>query len=129
MSSQVFSQGIYHGLPTFPDIPDGQTAIVAGANGISGQYMLKVLAANPKRWKKVYAFSRRPPQGFNAPTIEHFALDFLAGVDSIKSIFEKHNVKADYVFFFAYKEASGSNGELWGGQEEMCNENGKKMIS
>jgi hypothetical protein len=37
----VHSQGIYHALPTFAS--KGHTAIVTGANGISGQAMLKSL--------------------------------------------------------------------------------------
>lgn len=41
MSEQVIvSKGIYHGLPTFPDDLNGLTAIVAGANGISGDHMV-----------------------------------------------------------------------------------------
>lgn len=41
MSQQtIVSKGIYHGLPTFPDDLNGLTALVAGANGISGDYMV-----------------------------------------------------------------------------------------
>lgn len=41
MSQQVIvSKGIYHGLPTFPDDLNGLTALVAGANGISGDHMV-----------------------------------------------------------------------------------------
>lgn len=41
MSEQVIvSKGIYHGLPTYPDDLNGLTAIVAGANGISGDHMV-----------------------------------------------------------------------------------------
>lgn len=36
----VHSNGIYHGLPVFPDTLQGLTAIVTGANGISGTYMV-----------------------------------------------------------------------------------------
>lgn len=43
MSQQVIvSKGIYHGLPTFPDDLNGLTAIVAGANGISGDHMVSI---------------------------------------------------------------------------------------
>ena len=38
---QVQSRGIYHGLPVFPDSIRGLTAIITGANGISGHYMLR----------------------------------------------------------------------------------------
>lgn len=38
--SQIQSKGIYRGLPTFPDTHEGYTAVVAGANGISGHHMV-----------------------------------------------------------------------------------------
>jgi len=50
---QVQSKGIYHGLPVFPSKHKGLTAIVTGANGISGWYMVKVLAQSPERWTKI----------------------------------------------------------------------------
>ena len=83
----VVSRGIYHGLPTYPEIAEltNLTAIVTGANGISGYHMLKVLAAAPKRWKKIYCLSRRPPPdyffselGEGASRVEHISADFLA---------------------------------------------------
>ena len=36
----IVSKDIYHGLPTFPEDLNGLTAIVTGANGISGDYMV-----------------------------------------------------------------------------------------
>lgn len=39
--SQIQSKGIYLGLPTFPDTHEGYTAVVAGANGISGHHMVE----------------------------------------------------------------------------------------
>ena len=82
----VKSQGIYHGLPTYPEKPDYQdlTAIVTGANGkypdtqlrwsletkliqstgISGYHMVKALAEAPERWSKIYCLSRRPPPDY-----------------------------------------------------------------
>lgn len=38
--SQIQSKGIYLGLPTFLDTYEGYTAVVAGANGISGHHMV-----------------------------------------------------------------------------------------
>lgn len=35
----IHSQGIYHGLPDLSNAPNGLTAIVTGANGISGAHM------------------------------------------------------------------------------------------
>lgn len=40
MSLSIQSRSIYHGLPVFPEELKGLTAIVAGANGISGDYMV-----------------------------------------------------------------------------------------
>jgi N-acetyl-gamma-glutamylphosphate reductase len=57
----VESRGIYHGLPVYDDSLKGLTAIITGANGISGYYMLRVLAQHPERWSKIYCLSRRPP--------------------------------------------------------------------
>lgn len=36
----IHSQGIYHGLPDLSNAPKGLTAIVTGANGISGAHMV-----------------------------------------------------------------------------------------
>lgn len=83
----VHSEGIYHGLPTYNNDADHSelTAIVTGANGISGYHMVKVLAAAPERWKKIYCLSRRPPPdyffselGDGASRVEHVSSDFLA---------------------------------------------------
>jgi len=83
----VVSRGIFHGLPTFPSSPEftGLTAIITGANGISGYHMLKVLAAAPERWSKIYCLSRRSPPdyffedlGDGAARVEHICADFLA---------------------------------------------------
>lgn len=83
----VVSKGIFQGLPTFPQTPEltGLTAIITGANGISGYHMLKVLAAAPERWEKIYCLSRRPPPdyffldlGDGASRVEHVCADFLS---------------------------------------------------
>jgi nucleoside-diphosphate-sugar epimerase len=124
----IDKSGVYHGLPKFPTDSAPSTAIVTGANGISGQYMLRVLLEAPERWKKIYALSRTPPTGIDCPRIQHVAVDLLGGVEKIRSELEKHDVKADYVFFFAYKEVSGEkDGELWSGQQEMANLNGQML--
>lgn len=81
----VENKGIYHGLPTYSKDVKDLVAIVTGANGISGYHMVKVLAAAPERWKKIYCLSRRPPQdyffndlGDGASRVEHVAVDFLS---------------------------------------------------
>lgn len=43
MSLSIQSRSIYHGLPVFPKELKGLSAIVAGANGISGDYMVSCL--------------------------------------------------------------------------------------
>jgi hypothetical protein len=40
----VESRGIYHGLPSYGEEFCGKSALIAGANGISGAYMLRVMA-------------------------------------------------------------------------------------
>jgi hypothetical protein len=128
------SKGIYRGLPTFPSDPGSHSAIVCGANGISGQAMLKVLAANPDHWPDIYSFSRRfyvegTPDGKGAGVdgeqIRHLQLDFLGGPEYIAKDLVEYAVEGEYVFWFAYKEDKDprvmdeENGEclrlrLWG---------------
>lgn len=40
----VETRDIYHGLPIYGEDLKGRSALVAGANGISGAYMLRVMA-------------------------------------------------------------------------------------
>lgn len=96
----VYSNGIFHGLPTFPKTKDltGLTAIITGANGISGYHMVKVLAAAPERWKKIYCLSRRPPPDYffaglgqdAASRVEHVSIDFLDDPTSIAEGLKNH---------------------------------------
>jgi hypothetical protein len=123
---QIHSSGIYHGLPVFPPELSGLTAIITGANGISGHYMLRVLAQNPKTWKKIYCLSRRPPlvEGGLPDNAEHISCDFLKDPKDIAKVLEQHGVVADHVFFFSYiqpppKEGSG----LWSDADEMVRVN------
>jgi NAD(P)-dependent dehydrogenase (short-subunit alcohol dehydrogenase family) len=90
-SQVVHSAGIYHGLPTYGPEIRGLTAVVTGANGVSGYHMVKVLAAAPNRWEKIYCASRRPPPDYFfdelsrnvAGRVEHLEVDFLADPKSI----------------------------------------------
>jgi hypothetical protein len=88
----VQSNGILHGLPTLPETPDcrGLTALVTGATGLSGYQMVKVLAASPQRWKKIYCVSSRPPPanfftdlGEGASRVEHISVDFMGQASTI----------------------------------------------
>jgi hypothetical protein len=49
------NKGIYKNLPSFSSDIKGLTAIVTGANGISGFHTMRVLLESPERWKKVWA--------------------------------------------------------------------------
>lgn len=91
----VYSEGIFHGLPTFPD-HDGKkyTAIVTGANGISGSEMVNVLAGAPERWDTIYAISRRLPASTN-PRVKNISADFLNSTpEALASLFKQHKIKA-----------------------------------
>ncbi|KAJ4371581.1 hypothetical protein N0V83_004800 [Neocucurbitaria cava] len=128
MSNQqvVQSNGIFHGLPVYPSSLKGLTAIITGANGISGNYMLRVLAQDPERWSKIYCLSRRPPAIPNGlpQNAEHIALDFLKDSAEIAKVLKEKNVKADYVFFYSYVQAKPKEGGgLWSDAEEMCRVN------
>ena len=120
---QVRSVGIYHGLPVFPQDTTGLTAIITGANGISGYYMYRVLSQDTKRWKKIYCLSRRPPliPGGLPEHVEHIPLDFLKDPDDIAKVLQERNVTADYVFFFSYIQVEPKAGKgLWSDADEMA---------
>lgn len=126
----VQSRGIYHGLPTFTSTPGatGLTAIITGANGISGNYMLRVLAEAPDHWAKIYCLSRRPPAvaGSLPKNAEHIPLDFLEEPDTIAAVLKEKGVKADYVFFYSYIQAKPKEGEgIWSNAEGLVEVNGE----
>ncbi|KAH7396547.1 NAD dependent epimerase/dehydratase family protein-like protein [Phaeosphaeria sp. MPI-PUGE-AT-0046c] len=128
MSNQqtVQSRGIYHGLPVYPSSLKGLTAIITGANGISGNYMLRVLSQDPERWSKIYCLSRQPPALPNGlpKNAEHIALDFLKEPEEIAAALKERGVKADYIFFYSYVQAKPKEGGgLWSDAEEMCRVN------
>ena len=104
----VRSEGIFHALPTYPDDAAHQnlTAIVTGANGISGYHMVKVLAAAPTRWSKIYCLSRRPPPdyfftelGDGAQRVSHVEADFLG---SPTKLAEQLRAKIDKVYVLTH---------------------------
>lgn len=88
----VQSHGMFHSLPTFPD-HDGKkySAIVTGANGISGAAMVEVLSQAPERWERIFALSRRPATT-KSPRVHSVAIDFLASEpkDIAKVLKENH---------------------------------------
>ena len=74
--SGVQSKGIYYGIPKYDPSLKGLKAIVFGASGISGNFMLNTLGEAPERWEEVIAISRRPPV-CKASNIRHHSLDLL----------------------------------------------------
>jgi len=118
--------GIYHGLPVFDASLKGLTAVVTGANGISGHYMVRALAQAPERWSKIYCLSRRPPalpDGLPA-NAEHIPLDFLRPPEEIGTTLKEKGIKADYVFFFSYIQVPPKPGAaMWSNAEDMCKVN------
>lgn len=106
MSAQltVHSEGIFHGLPTYPASGSRPlTALVAGATGLSGFHMVKVLAAAPQRWSRIYCLSSRaPPDNFfgdlgeaAAGRVEHLQVDFL---DEPERVAERLREKIESVY-------------------------------
>ncbi|KAJ5263935.1 hypothetical protein N7478_011540 [Penicillium angulare] len=112
-SQVVESRGSLLGLPTYPDDPEftGLTALVTGANGISGYHMVRILAASPDRWSRIYCLSRRPPPpnffedlGDGASRVKHISVDFLSSpveiAERLKAEIDKMN------FLHGLKEAA-----------------------
>ena len=131
---RIYSQGIYHGLPVLPSSAQNLTAIVTGANGISGAHMIRVLGSNPKRWKKVYAISRRPPSGDWPENTEHIACDFLKDPEEIagvlrEKISDEGKGRVDYVFFFSYVLVTDEDGALQWGDQRLVDQNSKLPCS
>lgn len=135
MSSQNYPLrqiGIYHNLPTFDPNIKGLTAIVTGANGISGFYTMRALLDSPERWSKIYTLSRRPPSDalMNMLTqeqrsrVKHVACDFLQPAETIAKAIKDGGVTADYVFFYSYLQPSPPPGApIWSNAEELVKVN------
>lgn len=127
---QIRRQGIYHSLPVYPPELAGFTAIITGANGISGHYMLRVLSEEPKRWKRIICLSRRPPliPGGLPENVEHIPLNFLRDPKEIAEVLKQHNVEAGYVFFFSYIQPTPKEGQgLWSNAEELVEVNSELL--
>ncbi|KAK5456958.1 hypothetical protein LTS15_004738 [Exophiala xenobiotica] len=128
----VQHKGIYHNLPTFDPSLKGLTAIVTGANGISGFHTMRVLLESPERWTKVYALSRRPPpkemMGLlteaQRSRVQHVAVDFLEDPQKIADPLKAANVTADYVFFYSYLQPKPPPGAAaWSNADELVKVN------
>ncbi|KAL2134071.1 hypothetical protein VTI74DRAFT_1067 [Chaetomium olivicolor] len=130
----VQSRGVFHGLPTYPDAPDYQnlTALVTGATGLSGYQMVKVLAASPQRWSKIYCLSSRPPPenffadlGEGASRVEHLAVDFMGVPEEIARRLQERIQHVDHVFYFSYMQPppKGDVLNLWANADELATVN------
>lgn len=116
----VSQSGIYHNLPTFDLSIRGLTAILCGPSGISGFYALRVLLKSPARWSRVYAVSRSPlpKEMLNLLTedeqsrLTHISVDLFTSGKQIADAFVAANVKADYVFFYAYMEPKSTKSAM-----------------
>ncbi|KAK5716910.1 hypothetical protein LTR17_016282 [Elasticomyces elasticus] len=126
------TRGIFRNLPTFSSDLKDLTAIVTGANGISGFHTMRVLLESPQRWKKVWAASRRPPpeemmallSDEQRARVEHVALDFLSKPEEIASKLEAKGVTGDYVFFYSYAQPRPKPGQgAWSNAQELADTN------
>lgn len=89
----VFSKEEFYGLPTFPEAEGKKySAIVTGANGITGAHILRVLAQARERWGTIYALSRRPPSS-RIDGIEYLSVDFLEKPEEIAEILKGNVLK------------------------------------
>lgn len=89
----VQSNGIYHGLPVYPDNIKDLSALVVGANGISGQAMVSALAANPERWSQIYSLSRKMPSSIDSEVVKPLLIDLLDGPEAISESLKEHLAK------------------------------------
>ncbi|EQB55610.1 NAD dependent epimerase/dehydratase [Colletotrichum gloeosporioides Cg-14] len=109
-ASHLRQIGIHRDLPTFDDSVEGLTAIITGANGISGFNTMRALLDSPKRWKTIYCLSRKPPpeemMALLSPEaqsrIEIITCDFLQDPASIAKSMTQAGVRADHIFFYSY---------------------------
>jgi NADP-dependent 3-hydroxy acid dehydrogenase YdfG len=131
------NKGIFRNLPSFDDGIKDLTAIVTGANGISGFHTMRVLLESPQRWKKVWAASRRqPPEAMmkllpqeQRDRVEHVALDFLSEPEEIAKALKDKGVTADVIFFYSYAQPAPKPGAgAWSNAQELVDVNCKSML-
>ncbi|OAP55594.1 hypothetical protein AYL99_10567 [Fonsecaea erecta] len=124
--------GIYHNLPQFDPKLTGLTALITGANGISGYNTLLALLDSPQRWAKVFTLSRRPlpAEMMNLipaelrNRIQHISCDLQAEPATIAKTLELAGVQVDYIFFYAYLQPRPPPGErAWSNQQELLDVN------
>ncbi|KAF9874403.1 nad dependent epimerase dehydratase family protein [Colletotrichum karsti] len=109
-SSSLLRHGIYRNLPQFDPSLKGLSAIITGANGISGFNTVRALLDSPERWPTIFALSRKPPpqdmMDLLTPEarsrVEFVSCDFLDDPSSIAGKLKSAGVRADHVFFYSY---------------------------
>ena len=90
---------------------------------------MRVLCENPKRWKKIYAVSRRPPNGQWPAHVQHVSMDLLQSPDMLAAQMTERGMKADYVFFFAYIQPKPKEGEgIWSAVDELVKINSNYLV-
>lgn len=129
----LHTNGIFKNLPTFSPEIQGLSAIVTGANGISGFFTLRVLLQSPQRWRKVWTLSRRPPtpemMALLTPEqrsrVEHVAVDFLEAPEAIANVLKAKGVNADAVFFYSYLQprTEKKGAHPWANAQELSDVN------
>ncbi|PNS15473.1 hypothetical protein CAC42_732 [Sphaceloma murrayae] len=124
--------GIFRNLPQFDTGIKDLTAIITGANGISGFHTMRALLAAPERWSKIYALSRKPPpdemMALLTPAerskVQHVAVDFLSPPQDISKILKDSHVKADYIFYYTYLQPPPPKGtRAWSNADELVKVN------
>ena len=131
-SNPLHDAGIFKNLPTFSKDIKGLTAIITGANGISGFGTLRTLLASPERWTKIYALSRRPPPpemmdllpADQKSRVEHVACDFLSKPEDVAKAIKDKIKNVDVVFFYSYMQPKPEPGKgAWSNAQELCDVN------
>jgi len=127
------NDGIFKSLPTFSPEIQGLTAIVTGANGISGFGTMRVLLQSPQRWRKVFTVSRRPPPPEmmelltpeQRDRVQHVSVDFLGKPEDIANAMKEKGVTADAVFFYSYTQPKTTikGSHPWSNAQELADIN------
>ena len=129
---QLYNRGIYHNLPTFDPSITKLSAIVTGANGISGFHTMRALLQSPQRWSTIYALSRRPPPeemmallpSDQRARVKHVACDFLESPKTIAKALLEAKAAATHVFFYSYFQPKRTPGAISSNPDELVKVNG-----
>jgi hypothetical protein len=135
----LHNNGIFKNLPSFSPEIGGLTAIVTGANGISGFFTMRVLLENPHRWHKIWTLSRSPPpkemmdllRPEQRDRVEHIPVDFLGKPEDIADALKAKGVTADAVFFYSYLQPKTTikGSHPWANAQELADVNCRASIA